>query len=69
MGIMTNEEQKGLCENLREPWRLCDDVDADLAALMTSAADEIERLDEELQKAKQLIISLINKGKEYIDHD
>jgi hypothetical protein len=41
---MTDEERKGLCENLREPWRLCDDVDADLAALMTSAANEIERL-------------------------
>jgi hypothetical protein len=49
---MTDEERKKLCEALREPWRLCDDVDADLAALMTSAANEIERLTTEVESLK-----------------
>jgi enoyl reductase-like protein len=50
--IMTDEERQKLCDDMREPWKLCDDVDADLAALMTRAADEIERLTAENKKLR-----------------
>jgi hypothetical protein len=53
--ITTDEERQKLCEDLREPWRLSDDVDADLAALMTRAANEIEQLTAELFEARSQV--------------
>jgi hypothetical protein len=64
--IMTDEERQKLCAALRNtsddwlPERLRTDV-------RDIAADEIERLAKEVKDAKELIIVLLNKAKEYMD--
>jgi hypothetical protein len=63
---MTDEERQKLCAALRNtsddwlPERLRTDV-------RDIAADEIERLAKEVKDAKELIIVLLNKAKEYMD--